>query len=75
MPVELVGPLHSATAGGFMLVGGYFGAMVGPWLVGSLWASSGSFVLAIIACTVLTEIDVVCGLMLKESRKDKEGRA
>jgi len=75
MPVELVGPLHSATAGGFILVGGYFGAMVGPWLVGSLWASSGSFVLAIIACTVLTEIDVICGLMLKESRKDKEGRA
>jgi MFS family permease len=71
MPVEIVGPLHSATAGGFMLVGGYLGATVAPWLVGSLWASSGSFATAIIACTVLTEIDVICALMLKESRKDR----
>jgi len=75
MPVETVGPLHSATAGGFMLVGGYFGAMVGPWLVGSLWASSGSFVLAIIACAILTEIDVVCGFLLKEGSKEREGQA
>ncbi len=75
MPVETVGPLHSATAGGFMLVGGYAGATVAPLLVGSLWASSGSFYPAIIACMVLTEIDVICGLMLKEGRKDKKGPA
>jgi len=75
MPVETVGPLHAATAGGFMLVGGYAGAAIAPLLVGFLWASSGSFYPAIIACMVLTEIDVICALMLKESRKDKKGQA
>lgn len=67
MPVELGGPSHSATAGGFILVGGYLGAMIAPWLIGYLSAATGSFVPAVILCTVLTGIDAVCGFMLKET--------
>lgn len=66
MPVELVGTLHSATAGGFALVGAYAGAMVAPWLVGYLITATGSFFPAVILCTALTEIVVICGLLLRE---------
>ncbi|MBS7616855.1 MFS transporter [Candidatus Bathyarchaeota archaeon] len=69
MPVEIVGPRHSATAGGFMLTGGYFGAMVAPWLAGYLSVVTSSFYPAVILCVALTEIDVIFGLMLKESRE------
>jgi len=67
MPVELVGALYSATAGGFILVGGYLGAIVAPWLAGYLSTVTGSFVPAVIMCTIMTAIDAVCGLMLKET--------
>lgn len=67
MPIELVGPLYSATAGGFMLVGGYLGAIIAPWLAGHLSTATGSFFSAVIMCTVLTEIDAIFGLMLKET--------
>ncbi len=43
MPVELMGASYSATAGGFTLVGGYFGAMFAPWLAGYLSTATGSF--------------------------------
>ncbi len=52
MPIELVGTLYSATAGGFMLVGGYLGAIIAPWLVGYLSTATGSFVPAVIMCTL-----------------------
>jgi len=67
MPLEVVGTSYSATAGGFTLVGGYLGAMVAPWLVGYLSTVTGSFVPAVIVCTVMTGIEAVCGLMLKET--------
>jgi cyanate permease len=67
MPLELVGASYSATAGGFILVGGYLGAMVAPWLVGYLSTATGSFVTAVIVCAVMTGIEAVCGLMLKET--------
>lgn len=67
MPIELVGPSYSATAGGFILVGGYLGAMIAPWLAGYLSTTTGSFGSAVIMCTLLTEIDAICGLMLKET--------
>jgi NNP family nitrate/nitrite transporter-like MFS transporter len=67
MPVELVGAEYSATAGGFILVGGYFGAMIAPWLVGYLSTATHSFLPAVIMCTVMTCIDAVCGLALKET--------
>jgi CP family cyanate transporter-like MFS transporter len=67
MPVELVGTAYSATAGGFILVGGYLGAMIAPWLVGYLSTTTGSFFPAVIMCTVMTGIDAICGLMLKET--------
>jgi MFS family permease len=72
MPVEIVGPRHSATAGGFMLTGGYFGAMVAPWLAGYLSVVTGSFYPAVILCVALTEIDVIFGLMLKERHANAE---
>lgn len=75
MPIELVGTLYSATAGGFMLVGGYLGAMIAPWLLGYLSTATGSFVPSIIMCTVLTEITAFCGLMLKETGQNKYGKA
>lgn len=71
MPVELVGTLHSATAGGFTLVGAYAGAIVAPWLVGYLTTATGSFFPAVILCTAMTEIDVMCGLLLREQRQKK----
>jgi cyanate permease len=67
MPLELVGTSYSATAGGFTLVGGYLGAMVAPWLVGYLSTATGSFVPAVIVCTVMTGAEAICGLMLKET--------
>ncbi len=67
MPLELVGTLCSATAGGFTLVGGYLGAMVAPWLVGYLSTATGFFVPAVIMCTVMTGTEAVCGLLLKET--------
>jgi NNP family nitrate/nitrite transporter-like MFS transporter len=67
MPVELVGAEYSATAGGFILVGGYFGAMVAPWLAGYLSTATHSFLPAVIMCTIMTGIDVICGLALKET--------
>jgi cyanate permease len=67
MPVELMGPSYSATAGGFTLVGGYFGATFAPWLAGYLSTATGSFLPAVIMCTALTVLEVVCGLMLKET--------
>lgn len=67
MPLELVGTSYSATAGGFTLVGGYLGAMVAPWLVGRLSTATGSFVPAVIVCTVMTGTEAICGLMLKET--------
>lgn len=67
MPIELVGASYSATAGGFMLVGGYLGALVAPWLAGYLSTTTGSFGPAVILCAVLTWIDAICGLMLKET--------
>ena len=69
MPVELMGPSYSATAGGFTLVGGYFGATFAPWLAGYLSTATGSFLPAVIMCTVLTALEAVCGLMLKETCK------
>jgi MFS family permease len=68
IPTEIVGVQHSATAGGFMLVGGYVGAMITPWLVGYLSTTTGSFYSAVILCVAFTEIDVFFGLMLKEKR-------
>ena len=67
MPVELMGASYSATAGGFTLVGGYFGAMVAPWLAGYFSTATGSFLPAIIMCTALTCMEAACGLMLKET--------
>jgi cyanate permease len=67
MPVELMGASYSATAGGFTLVGGYFGAMFAPWLAGYLSTATGSFLPAVIMCTALTGIEAVCGLVLKET--------
>jgi MFS family permease len=67
MPVELVGTLYSATAGGFILVGGYLGAMIAPWLAGYLSTVTGSFAPAVVMCTTMTGIDAVCGLMLKDT--------
>jgi len=67
MPVEIVGPRYSATAGGFMLTGGYLGAMVAPWLAGHLKAVTNSFYPALILCVALTEVDVILGIMLKET--------
>jgi sugar phosphate permease len=67
MPVELVGAEYSATAGGFILVGGYFGAMVAPWLAGYLSTATHSFLPAVIMCTIMTGIDAGCGLALKET--------
>jgi MFS family permease len=67
MPVELMGASYSATAGGFTLVGGYFGATFAPLLAGYLSTATGSFLPAIIMCTALTGIEAVCGLMLKET--------
>ena len=67
MPVELVGAEYSATAGGFILFGGYFGAMIAPWLVGYLSTATHSFLPAVIMCTVMTGIDAICGLALKET--------
>ncbi len=72
MPVELAGTPYSATAGGLTLVGGYLGALVAPWLAGYLTTATGSFLPAIIMCTAMTEIDAICGLMLKESRQNKQ---
>lgn len=68
MPVEIVGPQHSATAGGFILTGGYLGAMVAPWLAGHLKAVTNSFYPALILCVALTEVDVILGLLLKEEK-------
>jgi len=67
MPIELVGPSYSATAGGFMLVGGYVDALIGPWLAGYLSTTTGSFAPAVALCALLTWGDVICGLMLKET--------
>jgi cyanate permease len=67
MPVELMGASYSATAGGFTLVGGYFGATFAPLLAGYLSTATGSFLPAVIMCTALTGIEAVCGLMLKET--------
>lgn len=67
MPIELVGTSYSATAGGFVLVGGYLGAIIASWLAGYLSTTTGSFFSAVIMCTALTEIDAICGLMLKET--------
>lgn len=73
MPVELVGPLYSATAGGFMLVGGYLGALIGSLLAGYLSTATGSFTSVVIMCTVLTGIDAICGLILKETGTGSRG--
>ena len=73
MPVELVGPLYSATAGGFTLVGGYLGALIGSLLAGYLSTATGSFISAVIMCTVLTGIDAFCGLTLKETGTGRRG--
>jgi MFS family permease len=67
MPVEIMGPSYSATAGGFTLVGGYAGAIIAPWLAGYLSTVTGSFLPAVIMCTVFTVIEAICGLMLKET--------
>jgi sugar phosphate permease len=67
MPVEIMGPSYSATAGGLTLVGGYIGAMIAPWLAGYLSTATGSFLPAITMCTILTGLEAVCGLMLKET--------
>lgn len=67
MPVELMGASYSATAGGFTLVGGYIGAMIAPWLAGYLSTVTGSFLPAVWMCTAFTGVEVVCGLMLKET--------
>jgi CP family cyanate transporter-like MFS transporter len=67
MPVELIGPLYAATAGGFMLVGGYIGALIGPLLSGYLSAATGSFTLSVIMCAAFTGAEAVCSLMLKET--------
>jgi len=74
MPIELVGTSYSATAGGFILVGGYLGAMVASWLAGYLSTATGSFVPAVVMCAVLTEIDALCGLMLKETWSTKHAK-
>lgn len=67
LPVELMGASFSATAGGFTLVGGYFGAMFFPWLAGYLFTTTASFLPTVIMCTALTCIEAICGLMLKET--------
>ena len=67
MPVEIMGASYSATAGGFTLVGGYIGAMIAPWLAGYLSTATGSFLPAVVMCTILTGLEAVCGLMLKET--------
>ena len=68
IPIEIVGPQHSATAGGFMLTGGYLGAMIAPWLAGHLKTVTNSFYPALVLCVALTEVDVILGLMLKEHK-------
>jgi cyanate permease len=73
MPVELVGPLYSATAGGFMLVGGYLGALIGSLLAGYISTATGSFTSAVIMCTVLTGVDAICGFILKETGTGSRG--
>lgn len=67
MPVELMGPSYSATAGGLTLVGGYVGAMIAPWLAGYFSTATRSFMPAIIMCTAFTVGEAGCGLMLKET--------
>ena len=67
MPVEIMGASYSATAGGFTLVGGYVGAMIAPWVAGYLSTATGSFLPAVLMCTILTGLEAVCGLMLKET--------
>ncbi len=69
MPIELAGPSYAATAGGLSLVIGYLGAMIGPWLAGYLSTVTGSFVLSTIVCVLLTEANVIAGLILKETGK------
>ena len=72
MPVEIMGASYSATAGGFTLVGGYIGAMIAPWLAGYLSTATGSFLPAVVMCTILTGLEAVCGLMLKETGSKHE---
>ncbi len=72
MPVELMGASYSATAGGFTLVGGYIGAMIAPWLAGYLSTATGSFLPAVMMCTAFTGVEVVCGLMLKETGSKRQ---
>jgi MFS family permease len=65
--IELAGPLHAATASGLFLVVGYLGATIGPWLVGLLASTTGSFHMSIIVCAALTEAIVVLSLNLRET--------
>jgi len=67
--VELAGQSQAATATGLFLVVGYLGALFGPWLVGLLASTTGSFIMSISACVVLTETIVILGLSLKETGK------
>ncbi len=67
MPVELMGPSYSATAGGLTLVGGYVGAMIAPWLAGYFSTATGSFMPAIVMCTAFTVVEAICGLLVKET--------
>jgi len=69
MPIELAGPSYAATAGGLSLVVGYLGAIIGPWLVGYLSTMTGSFFVSTIVCVILTEANVILGLILKETGK------
>lgn len=71
MPVELMGPLYAATAGGFMLVGGYIGALIGPLLAGYLSEATGSFTSAVMLCAALTGMEAVCGFVLKETGRKR----
>jgi cyanate permease len=55
-------------------MGGYFGAMVVPWLAGHLKAVTNSFYPALILCVALTKVDVVLGIMLKKQQKPATSR-
>jgi cyanate permease len=67
--VELAGQSQAATATGLFLVVGYLGALFGPWLVGLLASTTGSFIMSTSACVLLTGVIVILGLSLKETGK------
>jgi cyanate permease len=68
--VDFAGPSYVATASGLFLVVGYSGAVIGPWLVGLLASTTGSFLLGIITCVALTVAIAVLAVNLPEPRRN-----